>query len=143
MQVNHWDRLGIASPSIRSAQGAGSRRMYSADDLAAVAIVGRLRSMNIGLKCLRLAMRRIRELWPVLTDAPSDAMVVICHDGTCRRLADGANLRELLYGDSVGMVLDVGRSVAAARTRMRTETPAPATTPTGERPHASTWGEDW
>ena len=42
-QLNHWDRLGIASPSIQPAQGSGSRRRYSAEEVFLLLLARTLR----------------------------------------------------------------------------------------------------
>ena len=39
-QLDYWTRVGIVAPSISAAAGHGSRRAWSAADVAAVAAVG-------------------------------------------------------------------------------------------------------
>ena len=128
MQVNHWDHLGIVKPSLRPAEGTGSRRLYSPDDLAAVEVARRLRSLNVSLECLTTAMRGLRALWPALATVPSDAVVVIRPDGVCQQLAGGTDPTALLSTDRAGIILDLAGIMGDLRSRQAL---GPATAPAG------------
>ena|GEM_PF-4335814 len=149
MQVNHWDRLGIVKPSLRPAEGTGSRRLYSPDDLAAVEIARRLRSLNVGLECLKTAMRGLRAVWPALATVPSDAVVVIRPDGTCQQVPGEADPTTLLSTDRAGIILDLAGIMGDLRSRQAlgpapapSEPAQPRARPTS-RPRASAWGAEW
>ena len=149
MQINHWDRLDIAKPSLRPAEGTGSRRVYSADDLAAVEVASRLRALNMSLECLAAVMRGLRALWPALAAAPSDAVVVIRPDGICQQVAGGADPTTLLSTDRVGIILDLAGVIAGLRRRHgldRMALPSEPAMPRARPPRparASAWGEEW
>ena len=38
-QLNHWDQLGIASPSIDSGRGSGNRRAYHLEDVILLRLI--------------------------------------------------------------------------------------------------------
>lgn len=148
MQVNHWDRLGIVRPSLRSAEGSGSRRLYSLDDLAAAEVARRLREVGVPLEYLGAALSRLRALWPNLSDVPEETYVLIRPDGGCETIGPDAGPADLLSPHRVGILLHLGGVVEALRARMRSgagDKPGavraePAPVP---RPRASAWGEDW
>ena len=149
MQINHWDRLRIVSPSLRAAEGTGSRRLYSRDDLAQVEVARRLRELNVGLECLGRAVRQLRSMWPGLAAVSRKAVVLIRVDGSCDVLSADAQLANMLEDHRIGIVLDLAGLIGDLRTRLRVQTQEAAKKPTetakaadrGAR--ASSWGEDW
>lgn len=55
-QLNTWDRKGIASPSILKSSGRGSIRLYSFKDIIGVKTVCYLRTNNISINNIKLAI---------------------------------------------------------------------------------------
>ncbi len=146
MQINHWDRLGIAKPSLRPAGGTGSRRLYAPSDLAAVEIAHRLRATNISLDCLASAMRNLRTRWPNLAGIGSAVAVLVSPDGVCQQLAAGTDPAALLSEHRAAVILDLGGVIEDLRKRLALPRAAERPTPPGEparRPQASAWGEEW
>ena len=48
--VDYWDRSGFLSPSVAGAQGKGSDRVYSFQDLIALRVARQLREAGISLQ---------------------------------------------------------------------------------------------
>lgn len=63
-QVIHWDKVGLVKPSIRSASGRGSGRLYSYVDLLALKTVESLREDGISLQKIQKCVRYIRKHLP-------------------------------------------------------------------------------
>jgi DNA-binding transcriptional MerR regulator len=63
MQLEHWDRTGVARPS-KAAAGKGTRREYSFRDLVALKVAKRLRDEGISLQKIRKALAYLRKHFP-------------------------------------------------------------------------------
>ena len=63
-QLNHWDSKGLIKPSVRSASGRGSRRLYSYADLVAIQTVKQLRDQEISLQRIRKCVQYLRRHLP-------------------------------------------------------------------------------
>jgi DNA-binding transcriptional MerR regulator len=60
--LTYWDQSGLVRPSGRSAQGRGSRRLYTALDLLQIRLIHRLRSAGLSLQKVRKALRVLLSL---------------------------------------------------------------------------------
>lgn len=60
-QLDYWARTNLVKPSIRSARGSGSQRLYSFKDVLVLKIVKRLLDTGISLQNIRLAVKSLRE----------------------------------------------------------------------------------
>jgi DNA-binding transcriptional MerR regulator len=60
--LHAWDRTGFLSPSVQSARGTGSRRLYSFQDVVAIRVVSQLRAAGVSLQALRRVVDRVRVL---------------------------------------------------------------------------------
>jgi DNA-binding transcriptional MerR regulator len=59
-QLDYWARTGLVQPSIRSAAGSGSQRLYSFRDILVLKIVKRLLDAGVSLQNIRLAVDQLR-----------------------------------------------------------------------------------
>jgi DNA-binding transcriptional MerR regulator len=59
-QLDYWARTGLVEPSVRSAQGSGSQRLYSFRDILVLKIVKRLLDAGVSLQNIRLAVDQLR-----------------------------------------------------------------------------------
>jgi DNA-binding transcriptional MerR regulator len=59
-QLDYWARTGLVAPSIRSAQGSGSQRLYSFKDVLVLKVVKRLLDTGVSLQNIRIAVRHLR-----------------------------------------------------------------------------------
>src|SRR5699024_2877380 len=61
-QLDYWARTNLVNPSIRTARGSGSQRLYSFRDVLVLKIVKRLLDTGISLQNIRLAVDSLRDL---------------------------------------------------------------------------------
>lgn len=60
-QLDYWARTNLVNPSIRTAHGSGSQRLYSFRDVLVLKIVKRLLDTGISLQNIRLAVDSLRD----------------------------------------------------------------------------------
>jgi DNA-binding transcriptional MerR regulator len=59
-QLDYWARTGLVDPSIRSATGSGSQRLYSFKDILVLKVVKRLLDTGVSLQNIRTAVDALR-----------------------------------------------------------------------------------
>jgi DNA-binding transcriptional MerR regulator len=59
-QLDYWARTGLVEPSIRSATGSGSQRLYSFKDILVLKVVKRLLDTGVSLHNIRAAVEALR-----------------------------------------------------------------------------------
>jgi DNA-binding transcriptional MerR regulator len=78
-QLDYWARTSLILPSIQTARGSGTQRLYSFTDVVQLKVVKRLLDAGMSLKRIRSAMEILRE--QLRSEAPlSD--VTLLSDGT-------------------------------------------------------------
>jgi len=87
-QLDYWARTGLIKPSIQSAKGSGTQRLYSFTDVVQLKVVKRLLDAGMSLKRIRSAMDILRE--QLDSDAPL-ADVTLLSDGTTIYAAHSAD----------------------------------------------------
>jgi len=60
-QLNAWDRQNIVSPSILKAEGKGSMRLYSYEDIVEAKMVYYLRNQKHSLSCIKKAVEYLKQ----------------------------------------------------------------------------------
>ncbi|MPY84432.1 MAG: MerR family transcriptional regulator [Actinophytocola sp.] len=60
-QLDYWARTKLVEPSIRTAHGSGSQRLYSFKDLLVLKIVKRLLDAGVSLQNIRTAVAHLRK----------------------------------------------------------------------------------
>ncbi|HWO67471.1 MAG TPA: MerR family transcriptional regulator [Umezawaea sp.] len=60
-QLDYWARTGLVNPTIRSAQGSGSQRLYSFKDILVLKVVKRLLDTGVSLQNIRVAVDHLRK----------------------------------------------------------------------------------
>jgi DNA-binding transcriptional MerR regulator len=60
-QLDYWARTGLVEPSIRTAHGSGSQRLYSFTDVLVLKVVKRLLDTGVSLQNIRKAVGYLRE----------------------------------------------------------------------------------
>lgn len=59
-QLDYWARTGLVEPSVRSAAGSGSQRLYGFRDILVLKVVKRLLVTGVSLQQIRLAVTSLR-----------------------------------------------------------------------------------
>ncbi len=60
-QLDYWTTTGLVTPSIRNADGSGSQRLYSFDDIVQLRIIANLLDTGVSLQRIRTAIEFVRE----------------------------------------------------------------------------------
>lgn len=60
-QLDYWARTGLVQPSVRSAAGSGSQRLYSFRDILVLKVVKRLLDTGVSLQQIRVAVDVLRQ----------------------------------------------------------------------------------
>jgi DNA-binding transcriptional MerR regulator len=76
-QLDYWARTDLVAPSIRTASGSGSQRLYSFKDILVLKVVKRLLDAGVSLHNIRLAVDALR-----LRGVDDLAQVTLLSDGT-------------------------------------------------------------
>lgn len=59
-QLDYWARTGLLEPSVRSATGSGTQRLYSFRDVLVLKVIKRLLDTGVTLQQIRLAVDSLR-----------------------------------------------------------------------------------
>ncbi|MEY4434527.1 MAG: hypothetical protein RIR16_567 [Actinomycetota bacterium] len=59
-QLDYWDRTGLVAPTIRSASGSGTQRLYAFRDILVLKLVKRLLDTGVSLQQIRIAVDQLR-----------------------------------------------------------------------------------
>jgi DNA-binding transcriptional MerR regulator len=97
-QLDYWARTGLVEPSIRSAAGSGSQRLYSFRDILVLRIVKRLIDTGVSLPNIRAAVRHL--------DDRGDADLA-----QITLMSDGASIYECRSKDEVIDLVQGGQGV--------------------------------
>jgi DNA-binding transcriptional MerR regulator len=127
-QLDYWARTKLVPPSIRPAQGSGSQRLYSFNDLVDLKLIKNLLETGVSLQRVREAIEYLHALGHDLTG------VTIASDGTSvYALKSPEEVYDLLkggqgvFGIAIDPVLEeLQGSVSALRAREVTEEPEEA-----------------
>jgi DNA-binding transcriptional MerR regulator len=60
-QLDYWARTGLVEPTVRSAAGSGSARLYGFKDILVLKIVKRLLDTGVSLQNIRTAVTHLRQ----------------------------------------------------------------------------------
>ncbi|MSV62963.1 MAG: MerR family transcriptional regulator, partial [Actinobacteria bacterium] len=59
-QLDYWARTGLVEPTVRSASGSGTQRLYGFQDILVLKIVKRLLDTGVSLQNIRTAVNHLR-----------------------------------------------------------------------------------
>lgn len=98
-RLDYWDESHIVQPSIHSADGKGSERRYSFDDLVKLALVKSLREAGLSLQKIRKGIASLRKRFRE-EDPLSGELLVTDGRGLFRRTKND-QLADVLAGDQL------------------------------------------
>jgi DNA-binding transcriptional MerR regulator len=99
-QLDYWARTGLVEPTVRSAAGSGTQRLYSFRDILVLKVVKRLLDTGVSLQNIRTAVDALRQRG--VDDLSKITM-----------LSDGSTVYELTTADEVVDLLQGGQAVFA------------------------------
>ena len=97
-QLDYWARTGLVSPSVRSAAGSGTQRLYSFRDILILRIVKRLIDTGVSLPNIRAAVDH-------LADRSGEDLASLTI------MSDGASIYECRSADEVVDLVRGGQGV--------------------------------
>ncbi|MDO5698472.1 MAG: MerR family transcriptional regulator [Dermatophilus congolensis] len=97
-QLDYWARTGLVEPSVRSASGSGTARLYSFGDILVLKVVKRLLDTGVSLQQIRVAVNSLRERG--IDDLEQVTL-----------MSDGATVYECTSSDEVIDLLQGGQGV--------------------------------
>jgi DNA-binding transcriptional MerR regulator len=97
-QLDYWARTGLVEPSIRSATGSGSQRLYGFRDILVLKVVKRLLDTGVSLQNIRAAVGHLRE-----RGVEDLAQITL--------MSDGASVYECTSADEVVDLVQGGQGV--------------------------------
>ncbi len=97
-QLDYWARTGLVVPSLRSAKGSGSARLYSFKDILVLRVVKKLLDAGVSLQQVRAAVSQ-------LADRGVDDLSAIT------LMSDGASVYECSSADEIVDLLEGGQGV--------------------------------
>ena len=125
-QLDYWARTDLVAPTVRSASGSGSQRLYSFRDILVLKVVKRLLDTGVSLQQIRTAVGHLRE-----RGVEDLAQITL--------MSDGASVYECTSADEVVDLVQGGQgvfgiAVGAALPSLREDIRQfPSETATGER----------
>ena len=63
-QIQYWDEQGFIRPSVKTAEGRGTKRLYSFSDLVQLKVVKDLADHGLSLQKIRRCLRHLRDSFP-------------------------------------------------------------------------------
>ena len=106
-QLDYWTRTGLVVPSIQAAQGSGTQRLYSFNDLLQLKVIKSLTDAGASLQKVRQAIDYVRD---DLEDDWSKVTIVTDGAGVYACTSDAEVVDLLRNGQGVlGAVVAVGK----------------------------------
>ena len=97
-QLDYWARTGLVEPSVQSASGSGSQRLYGFRDILVLKIVKRLLDTGVSLQNIRSAVEHLRSRG--INDLERMTL-----------MSDGATIYECASADEIVDLLQGGQGV--------------------------------
>ncbi len=97
-QLDYWARTGLVEPSVRTATGSGTQRLYGFRDILVLKVVKRLLDTGVSLQQIRVAIAWLRE-----RGVEDLAQITL--------MSDGASVYECTSADEVIDLLQGGQGV--------------------------------
>ncbi|MGW5241786.1 MerR family transcriptional regulator [Monashia sp. NPDC004114] len=97
-QLDYWARTGLVEPSVRSATGSGTQRLYGFRDILVLKVVKRLLDTGVSLQQIRIAIGHLRE-----RGVEDLAQITL--------MSDGASVYECTSADEVIDLVQGGQGV--------------------------------
>lgn len=97
-QLDYWARTGLVVPSVRTATGSGSARLYSFRDILVLKVIKRFLSAGVSLQNIRTAVDHLKK-------RGSDDLSAIT------LMSDGASIYECANSEEVYDLLQAGQGV--------------------------------
>ncbi|MGB7980681.1 MAG: MerR family transcriptional regulator [Candidatus Nanopelagicales bacterium] len=129
-QLDYWARTHLVEPSLRTARGSGTTRLYSFRDILTLNVVKRLLDTGVSLANIRTALTTLRAFGTGdlagITLVADPVGVYACT--TDEQVIDLVKGGQAVFGIALGQVFT---DLTATLHRLPAETPTPVGNPTG------------
>jgi DNA-binding transcriptional MerR regulator len=114
-QLDYWARTELVAPSYRKAEGSGTQRLYSFDDVVRLKVVKRLLDSGVSLQKVRLAVDELRARGQGLAETTliSDGTTVFALDDD-QQLLDLVKRGQAVFAIALDPVVDELRGEVTA-----------------------------
>ena len=133
-QLDYWARTGLVEPSVRSATGSGTQRLYGFRDILVLKVVKRLLDTGVSLHQIRAAIQHLRA-----RGVDDLAQITLMSDGasvyectSADEVIDLVQGGQGVFGIAVGRVWREVEGTLAALPSERADDEAPAADPSDE-----------
>src|SRR5712691_7247531 len=106
-QLDYWDKTGLVRPSIRGAEGKGSRRIYSFQDVVELRVVSRMLASGVSLPAVRKAVRYLQSHFDRVTRPLAQLTLVASGRNVLVRTDDPRHLVDATSGGQVVVAVPV------------------------------------
>ncbi len=114
-QLDYWARTGLVTPSVQEANGSGSQRLYSFEDVVQLRVIKRLLDAGVALKKVRVATDELiaqgRNLGEVTLIADAQSVYLLDDD---RRVIDLLARGQGVFAIALGPVVEELRGEVTA-----------------------------
>jgi len=126
-QIQYWDEQGFIRPSVKTAEGRGTKRLYSFSDLVQLKVIKDLGEHGLSLQKIRRCLRHLKESFPGATQplqslrylTDGDKLFVLTSD---RKKILEAMERQFVFSLAIGSLV---REVDGEVRRVVRRAPAP------------------
>jgi DNA-binding transcriptional MerR regulator len=137
-QLDYWATTGLVEPSVRDAEGSGSQRLYSFEDIVTLKVIKRLLDAGVSLQRIRKAIDYVRDRGLSLRN------LTLASDGdTVYAANDMSEIIDLLARGQGVFAIAVDplyREMESEVTALPAEPARPAPPPAAEAPSSATGG---
>ena len=121
-QLDYWARTGLVEPTVRSAAGSGSQRLYGFKDILVLKVVKRLLDAGVSLQNIRSAVTHLRQ-----RGADDLAKITLMSDGaSIYECTSSSEIFDLLQGGQGVFGIAIGKvwnEVEGSLTHLQGESP--------------------
>lgn len=103
-QLDYWARTGLLTPSVKSAAGSGSQRLYSFQDLVLLRTIKRLLDAGMSLQRVREAVSYVRDN----LDGDLSDVTLVSNGETIIAVHDDRQLIDALKGGQITFTVALG-----------------------------------
>ena len=114
-QLDYWARTELVTPSVRDADGSGSQRMYSFNDVVQLRVIKKLLDAGVSLPKIRRAVDYLRDELKM----PIEVVTLVTDGKTIHACLSANEVVDLLAGGQGVFAIAVGKVYEELQGRVR------------------------
>jgi DNA-binding transcriptional MerR regulator len=120
-RLDYWDSIGLVSPSSSPADGKGSARRYTFQDIVRLAVVARLREAGLRLQKIRKGLALLGKQSGSQQGDPLLCAVLSAQGKSMFRRVDASTLEDVLAGGQMVFSIAIDQVERHTEQRIRAE----------------------